>query len=35
MCVRLAEQSEGAPNASTYDPMQDMLNRAQPKQKKR
>ena len=34
-CVRLAEQSEGAPNASTYDPIQDMLNRAQPKQKKR
>ena len=33
--VRLAEQSEGAPNASTYDPIQDMLNRAQPKQKKR
>ena len=33
--VRLAEQSEGAPNALTYDPMQDMLNRAQPKQKKR
>ena len=33
--VRLAEQSEGAPNPSTYDPIQDMLNRAQPKQKKR
>ena len=33
--VRLAEQSEGAPNASTYDPIQDMLNRAQPKTKKR
>ena len=26
--VRLAEQSEGAPNASTYDPIQDMLDRA-------
>jgi hypothetical protein len=33
--IRLAEQSEGAPNASTYDPIQDMLNRAQPKKKKR
>ncbi|MGA8388983.1 MAG: hypothetical protein WBD15_05770 [Pseudolabrys sp.] len=33
--VRLAEQSEGAPNASTYDPIQDMLNRAQPKKNKR
>jgi len=33
--VRLAEQSEGASNASTYDPIQDMLNRAQPKKKKR
>ncbi|MGB7658360.1 MAG: hypothetical protein WBL96_08480 [Pseudolabrys sp.] len=33
--VRLAEQSEGAPNASTYDPIQDMLNRAQPKENKR
>ncbi|MGB8638893.1 MAG: hypothetical protein WCD30_12280 [Pseudolabrys sp.] len=33
--VRLAEQSEDAPNASTYDPIQDMLNRAQPKKNKR
>ena len=33
--VRLAEQSEGARNASTYDPIQDMLNRAQPKKNKR
>ena len=33
--VRLAEQSEGAHNASTYDPIQDMLNRAQPKKNKR
>ncbi|MGB7856515.1 MAG: hypothetical protein WBL48_11535 [Pseudolabrys sp.] len=33
--VRLADQSEGAPNASTYDPIQDMLNRAQPKKNKR
>jgi hypothetical protein len=33
--VRLAERSEGASNASTYDPIQDMLNRAQPKKKKR
>ena len=32
--VRLAEQSEGASNASTYDPIQDMLNRAQPKKKR-
>jgi len=32
--VRLAEQS-GAHKASTYDPIQDMLNRAQPKKKKR
>ena len=33
--VRLAEQSGEAPNTSTYDPIQDMLNRAQPKKKKR
>ena len=33
--VRLAEQSAGASNASTYDPIQDMLNRAQPKKKNR
>jgi hypothetical protein len=33
--VRLAEQSGGTPNASTYDPIQDLLNRAQPKKKKR
>jgi hypothetical protein len=33
--VRLAEQSEGARNASTYDPIQDMLDRAQPKKTKR
>lgn len=33
--VRLAEQSAGARNASTYDPIQDMLDRAQPKKKKR
>ena len=32
--VRLAEQS-GAHQAATYDPIQDMLNRAQPKKKKR
>jgi hypothetical protein len=32
--VRLAEQSEGARSASTYDPIQDMLDRAQPKKKK-
>ena len=32
--VRLAEQSAGARNASTYDPIQDMLDRAQPKKKK-
>jgi len=33
--VRLAEQSEGAPSASTYDPIQEMLDRAAPKKKKR
>ena len=33
--VRLAEQSAGARNASTYDPIQDMLDRAQPKKTKR
>jgi hypothetical protein len=33
--VRLAGQSEGARNASTYDPIQDMLDRAQPEKKKR
>ncbi len=33
--VRLAEQSEGVSSASTYDPIQDMLDRAQPKKKKR
>ena len=33
--VRLAEQSEGVSSASTYDPIQDMLDRAQPKRKKR
>ncbi len=33
--VRLAGQSEGARNASTYDPIQDMLDRAQPKKTKR
>ena len=33
--VRLAEQS-GAPNGSaTYDPIQEMLDRATPKKKKR
>ena len=32
--VRLAEQSEAARSASTYDPIQDMLDRAQPKKKK-
>jgi hypothetical protein len=32
--VRLAEQSD-AHKAVTYDPIQDMLNRAQPKKKKR
>ena len=26
--VRLAEQSEGVSSASTYDPIQDMLDRA-------
>jgi hypothetical protein len=26
--VRLAEQSQGAREATTYDPIQDMLNRA-------
>ena len=33
--VRLAEQSAGARNASTYDPIQDLLDRAQPKKTKR
>ena len=33
--VRLAEQSEGVPSASTYDPIQEMLDRAAPKKKKR
>ena len=33
--VRLAEQSEGVSSASTYDPIQDMRDRAQPKKKKR
>lgn len=33
--VRLAWQSAGARNASTYDPIQDMLDRAQPKKNKR
>ena len=32
--VRLAEQSEGARSASTYDPIQDMLDRAQSKKTK-
>jgi hypothetical protein len=32
--VRLAEQSAGARNASTYDPIQDMLDRAQQKKKR-
>jgi len=33
--VRLAGQSEGARNASTYDPIQDMLDRARPEKTKR
>ena len=32
--VRLAEQSD-TQRAATYDPIQDMLNRAQPKKHKR
>src|SRR4029078_11673535 len=33
--VRLAEQSGGTPNASTYYPIQDTLTGSQPKKKKR
>ena len=32
---RLAEQSAGVRNAPTYDPIQDMLDRAQPDNKKK
>jgi hypothetical protein len=32
--VRLAEQSNGHVNATTYDPIQDMLERARPKKRK-
>jgi len=33
--VRLAEQSNGSDHATTYDPIQDMLDRARPRKQKR